>query len=161
MKRRQHHRSCAEYASDAARTPWNRMRQAANFVRRSVYRKGETATSSVPAIERQLHMLRPICSAQGVSTGAACGSPAVAVAEIHALDGCKQMGLTARGDLVETLCQACLVTLRRAMDTYVRDKHETASRWGTHPACSTCGRPTRDLSSVFAVREIGPEGLTS
>jgi hypothetical protein len=60
---------------------------------------------TVPAIEDQLHTLQPICSAQWVSTGITCGAPAVPVAEIHAIDGCDQMGLSPHGDLVETLCQ--------------------------------------------------------
>ena len=41
---------------------------------------------SVPAIEDQLLALQPICSAQRVSTGIICGAPAVAVAEIHAIE---------------------------------------------------------------------------
>ncbi len=116
------------------------------------------AIDTVPAIEDQLHTLRPICSAQRVSTGIACGAPAVAVAEIHAIDGCEQMGLSPDGDVVETLCQACLVTVQRVMATYVGDKREMASRCGTHPVCSTCGRPTLYLRSVFAVRPIGSSG---
>jgi hypothetical protein len=160
MKRHQFERSPAEDGSCAAGTRWHRMRRAA-FVHRWACRSGkrDAATDIDPAIQCQLRTLRPVCSAQRVSTGATCGSPAVAVAEIHALDGCKQMGLTARGDLVETLCQACLVTLQRAMSTYVSDKREMASRCGTYPVCSTCGRQTRYLSSVFAVRQIWPEGL--
>ncbi|WP_227370998.1 phosphoenolpyruvate carboxylase [Mycobacterium fragae] len=113
----------------------------------------------VPAIEDQLLALQPICSAQRVSTGITCGAPAVAVAEVHAVDECDQMGLSPDGDLVETLCQACLATLQSAMATYVGHKREAASRCGTHPACTTCGRPTGYLRSVFAVRPIGPEGL--
>lgn len=49
---------------------------------------------TVQAIEDQLHTLQAICSAQRVSTGITCGAPAVAVAEIHAIDGCDQMGLS-------------------------------------------------------------------
>ena len=105
--------------------------------------------------------LRPICSAQQVSTDITCGAPAVAVAEVHAIDECNQMGLNPDGDLVETLCQACLVTVQWAMDMYVRHTREMASRCGTRPACTTCGRPTGYLRSVFAVRPIGPEGLAS
>ena len=163
MKRRQFQRSPAECGSGSARTPWllHRMWDAAAFARRSAHRKEDPPMDTVPAIEDQLHTLQPICSAQRVSTGITCGAPAVAVAEIHAIDGCNQMGLSPYGDLVETLCQACLATLQRAMATYVGDKRETASRCGTHPVCSTCGRPTRYLSSVFAVRPIGPEGLAS
>ena len=116
---------------------------------------------TVPAVEDQHHTLQPICSTQRVSTGITCGAPAVAVAEIHAVDGCDQMGLSPDGDLVETLCQACLATVQRAMATYVGDKREMASRRGTHPVCATCGRPTRYLRSVLAVRQIGPEGLAS
>jgi hypothetical protein len=89
-----------------------------------------------------------------VSTGITCGAPAVAVAEIHAIDGCDHMGLTPDGDLVETLCRACLASLRRAMATYVGDKREMASRYGARPVCTTCGRPTVYLHSVFAVRLI-------
>ena len=62
------------------------------------------------AVEAQLHTLQPICSAQRVPTGIACGAPAVAIAEIHAIDECNQIGLTPDGDLVETLCQACLAS---------------------------------------------------
>ena len=58
----------------------------------------------VPPIEDQLHTLQPICSAQRVSTDITCGAPAVAVAEIHAIDRCNQMGLGPDGDLVEMLC---------------------------------------------------------
>ncbi len=159
MKPRHFQQSPAEYGSDAARTPrlLNRMRGAA-FDRRWAHRKGVAVTDTVPAIEDQLHALRPICSAQQVSSGVTCGAPAVAVAEIHAIDGCDQMGLTPDGDLVETLCQACLATVRWAMETYVGDKREMASRCGTHPLCLTCGRPTGYLRSVFAVRPIRPIG---
>jgi hypothetical protein len=136
------------------------MRDAA-FAWSSAHRKGDAAMDTVPAIEDQLHTLRPICSAQRVSAGITCGAPAVAVAEIHAIDGCDQMGLTADGDLVETLCQACVATVQRAMSTYVGDKSEMASRCGANPVCSTCGRPTRYLRSVFTVRPIGAEGPAS
>jgi hypothetical protein len=159
MKSRQFQQSPAAYGSGAARTPGllHRMRNAA-FGRRWTHRKGDAALEAVRAIEDQLHALRPICSAQQVSSGITCGAPAVAVAEIHAIDGCDQMGLTPDGDLIETLCQACLATVRWAMATYVGDKREMASRCGTHPACTTCGRPTGYLRSVFAVRPIGPGG---
>lgn len=116
---------------------------------------------AIPAIEDQLQALQAICSAQRVSTGNACGAPAVAVAEIHAIDGCDQRGLTPDGDLVETLCQACLATLHRAIADYVSGKSEMASRCGARPHCSTCGRPTGFLRSVFTVRTIGPGGPTS
>jgi hypothetical protein len=161
MKPRQIQRPPAEYGSGAARTPrlLHRMLDGA-FARRRTHRKDDAAMDTVPAIEDQLHALQPICSAQGVSTVIACGAPAVVVAEIHAVDGCDQMGLTPDGDLVETLCQACLATVRWAMATYVGDKREIASRRGTHPMCSTCGRPTGYLRSVFAVRPIGSDGLT-
>ena len=161
MNRRQFQRLPAEYGSGAARTPrlLHRMRDAAAFARRWTHRKGDAAMDTVPAIEDQLHALQPICSAQRASTGITCGAPAVAVAEIHAIDGCDQMGLSPDGDLVETLCQACLATLQWAMATYMGDEREMASRRGTHPVCTTCGRPTGYLRSVFAVRRIGPEGL--
>jgi hypothetical protein len=163
MKRRQFQRSPAEYTADAARTPWlpHRMQAAAAVARRWAHRKGDGAMDTVPAIEDQLQALQPICSVQRVSTGITCGAAAVAVAEIHAIDGCDQMGLSPDGDLVETLCQACLATVQWAMATYVGDKREMASRCGTRPVCSTCGRPTGYLRSVFAVRPIGPEGLAS
>lgn len=167
MNHHQFQRSTAECGPGVTRTPrlLHRMRDAAASARRWVYRKGwetaDTATGEVPAIEDQLHALRPVCSAQRVSTGSTCGAPAVAVAEIHAVDGCDQMGLSPDGDLVETLCQACLATLRWAMATYVGDKREVASRCGTHPACTTCGRPTGYLRSVFAVRPLGPEGTAT
>jgi hypothetical protein len=114
---------------------------------------------TVPAVEDELRALHAICGAQRVSTGITCGAPAVAVAEIHAIDGCDQMGLSPDGDLVETFCQACLATAQWAMATYVGDKREMASRHGTHPVSTTCGRPTGYLRSVFAVRPMGPEGL--
>jgi hypothetical protein len=161
MKRRQFPRSQAEY-SGAARTPWlDRMRDVAAFALRCAHRKGDTSVDTVPAIEDQLHTLQPICSAQRISTGIACGAPAVAVVEIHAIDGCDQMGLSPGGDRVETLCQACLATVQWAMAAYVRDKRQMASRRGTDPTCSTCRRPTRNLRSVFTVRPIGPAGLAS
>ena len=161
MKHCQFQQSPAE--SGAARTQWllHRMRDAAAFARRSAQWKRQVAIDTVPAIEDQLHTLQPICSAQRVSTGIACGAPAVAVAEIHAIDGCEQMGLSPDGDLVETLCQACLATVQWAMATYVGHARKTASRCGTHPVCTTCGRPTRYLRSVFAVHPIGPRGLAS
>jgi hypothetical protein len=156
MKRRQFQPSPAEFSTGAARTPWlpHRMREAAAFARRRAHRKGGGAMDSVPAIEDQLLALRPICSAQRVSTGIICGAPAVAVAEIHAIDGCDHIGLSPDGDLVETLCRGCLARLQRAMATYVGDKREMASRSGARPACTTCGRPTVYLHSVFAVRLI-------
>lgn len=132
----------------------------AAFTRRWSRRKGDAARDTVVAIEDQLHGLRPICSAQRLSTGTTCGAPAVAVVEIHAIDGCDQMGLTPDGDLVETLCGACLAFLRLAMATYVSDERKTASRCGIHPVCATCGRPTGYLRSVFAVRPLGPGGPT-
>ena len=116
---------------------------------------------TAPPIENQLHTLQPICSAQRVSTGITSGAPAVAVAEMHAIDECNQMGLSPDGDLVETLCQACLAAVQRAMAIYVGHTREMAYRRGTHPVCTTCGGPTRYLRSVFAVRPIGPEGLAS
>ena len=116
---------------------------------------------SVPAIEDQLHALQPICTARWVSTGITCGASPVAVAEVHAIDECNQMGLSPDGYLVETLCQACLATVQWAMATYVGHTRKMASRCGTHPVCTTCGRPTGYLRSVFAVRPIGSEGLAS
>ena len=161
MKPRQDQRAPAEYGSGAARTPWllHRMRDAAASVRRWAHRNGDAAMDTVPAIEDQLHALRPICSAQQVSSGITCGAPAVVVAEIHAIDECDQMGLSPDGDVVETLCRACLTTVQWLMATYVGNKREMASRCGTHPVCTTCGRPTGILRSVFALRPIGPEGL--
>ncbi|WP_025735631.1 hypothetical protein [Mycobacterium genavense] len=115
---------------------------------------------AIPAIEDQFHALQPACSAQRVPSGSTCGAPAVAVAEIHAIDGCDQMGLSPDGDLVEALCQDCLATVQWAMATYVGDKRAVASRWGTRPVCTTCGRPTGYLRS-FAVRPIGTEAPKS
>jgi hypothetical protein len=162
MKPRQFQRSIAEYRSGAARTPrlLYRMRDATR-ARRWAHRKDDAAMDTVPAIEDQLRALQPICTAHAVSTGITCGAPAVAVAEVHAIDECNQMGLSPDGDLVETLCQACLATVQCAMATYVRHTREIASRCGTHPVCTTCGRPTGYLRSVFAVRPIGPDGLAS
>jgi hypothetical protein len=161
MKPREIQRLPADYGSAAARTPWvlDRIRDAASSARRWAHRKGDAPVGTVRAIEDQLHALQPVCSAQGLSTGITCGAPAVAVAEIHAVDGCDRMGLTPDGDLVETLCQTCLDVVQWAMATYVGDKREIASRCGTHPVCTTCGRPTGYLRSVFAVRPIGPGGL--
>lgn len=161
MKHRQFQRSSAEYGCSAAPTPWllHRLQDAAAFARRSAHRKAEAAMDNVPTIEDQLHTLQPVCSAQRVSTGSTCGAPAVAVAEIHAIDGCDQLGLSPDGDVIETLCHACLATVQRAMATYVSDKYEMASRSGRHPLCTTCGRPARYLRGVLAVRPIGPAGL--
>ena len=153
MKHCQFQQSPAE--SGAARRPWlHRLRDAA-FARRSGHLKEDVAIGIVPTIEDQLRTLRPVCSAQRVSTGVACGTPAVAVAEIHAVDGCEQMGLSPNGDVVETLCHACLFTVQRAMATYVGDKREMAFQRGTQPVCSTCGRPTLYLRNVFALRPVG------
>lgn len=137
-----------------------RMRDALCAGRRA-HPKGDRGVDAVPAIEEQLDALQAICSAQRVSTGNACGAPAVAIAEIHAIDGCDQMGLSPYGDVVETLCRACLTTLRRAMADYVGGKREMASRCGTRPLWSTCGRPTGFLRSVFTARRIGAEGPAS
>jgi hypothetical protein len=155
MKRCQFQRSPAERS--AARTPrlLHRLRGAGAFARRSAHRKEDAAIDTVPAIEEQLRTLWPICSAQRVSTGIACGAPAVAVAEIHAIDGCEQVGLSPDGDVVETLCHACLFNVHRAMATYVGDKREMAFRRGTQPVCSTCRRPILYLRNVFAVRPVG------
>jgi hypothetical protein len=163
MKRHQFQRSSVEYGSGAVRTPrfLHRMRDAGAFARRSGRPSGDAAMDTVVAIEDQLHTLQSISIAQRVSTGITCGAPAVAVAEIHAIDGCDQMGPRPDGDLVETLCPACLATVQRAMAAYVGDKCEMASRCVTHSACTTSGRPTRYLQSIFAVRPIGPEALAS
>jgi hypothetical protein len=162
MKPRQSQRSPAKYGSAAARTSrlLDRMRDSA-FARRWAHRKGDAATDTVPAIEDQLHALQPICSAQELSTGITCGAPAVAVAELHAIDLCDEIGLSPDGDLVETLCQACLDTVQWLMATYVGHMREMASRCGSHPVCTTCGRPTGYLRSVLAVRPIGPGGMAS
>jgi hypothetical protein len=108
MERCQFQRSPAE--SSAARTPWllHRLRDAAAFARRSPQQKEDAGIDTIPAIEDQLRALWPICSAQRVSTGNTCGAPAVAIADIHAIDGCEQTGLSPDGDVVETLCHACL-----------------------------------------------------
>lgn len=162
MKSRQFQPWPAEYNVGAARIPrlLHRIRDAA-LARRSPDRNGAAATDTVPAIEDQLQTLQPICSGQWVSTGITCGAPAVAVAEVHAIDECNHMGLTPDGDLVETLCHSCLATVRWAMATYVCQMRAMASRSGTHPVCTTCGRPTGYLRSVFAVRPIGREGPAS
>ena len=144
-----------EFITGAARTPWlpHRMLEAAAVAWSWAHRKGR-AMEIIPSIEDQLLALQPICSVPRVSTGITCGAPAVAVAEIHAINGCDQMGLSPDGDLVETLCQGCLAKLRRVMATYVGDEREMAFRCGTRPECTTCGRPTVYLNSVFAVRLI-------
>lgn len=163
MKPRHYQRPPDECEYGDARTPWlmDLMRDAAASALRWAHRKGDSARDTVPAIEAQLHTLQPICSAQRVPGGATCGAPAVAVAEIHAIDGCDQMGLSPDGDLVETLCQGCLATVQWAMATYVGDKREIASRCGTRPACATCGRPTGYLRSVFVARPIGHDWAAS
>lgn len=159
MKRRQ--LKPAENGSGATRAPGllHRIRYAAAFARRPADRNADAAIDTVPAIEEQLQALQPACSAQRASTGISCGAPAMAVAEVHAVDECDETGLSPDGDLVETLCQACLATVQTAMAAYVSHRREMASRYGTPPACTTCGRPTQYLRSVFAVRLIGPEGL--
>lgn len=156
MKRSQFQRTPAEYESSAARTPrpLHRMRDAVGVARRWAHRKEGGGSDTIPALEDQLLALQPICSAQRVSTGITCGAPAVAVAEIHAIDGCDHIGLTPDGDLVETVCRGCLAKLRRAMATYVGDRREMASRYGARPVCATCGRPTVYLHSVWGVRLI-------
>jgi hypothetical protein len=156
MKRCQFQRSPAE--ASATRTPWlRRMRNAPVFGPRSAHRKEDAAIDTVPAIEDQRRAPWPICSAQRVSTGIACGAPAVAVAETHAIDGCEQMGLSPDGDVVETLCHGCLFTVQRGMAAYVGDKREMAFRRGSQPVSSTCGRPTLYLRNVFAVLPVGPK----
>ena len=152
MKRHQFQRSPAEYGSGAARTPrlLHRMRDAAGFARRSARRNGDAAMDTVAAIEDQLQTLQPISSAQRVSTGITCGAPAVAVAEIHAIDGCDQMGPRPDGDLVEKLCRACLATVQRAMATYVGDKCEMASRCVTHWRAPQAGA-TLDICRVSSL----------
>jgi hypothetical protein len=161
MNRRHCQPAPAEHSCGTPRGPrlLHRMRNAAAFAQRSMRRKVDTAKSTVPAIEDQLQTLHPICSAQRVSTGITCGAPAVAVAEIHAIDGCNQMGLTPGGNLVETLCHCCLVEVRSAVAAYVGDKCEMAARCGTHPMCTSCGRPTRTLASVFSLSHIKGDGL--
>jgi hypothetical protein len=162
MKRRRIQRPRAGYGTGAARTRrLFRTCDAAASARRSTHRRGTDATDTVPAIEAQLHALRPIRSAQRVPTGIACGAPAVAAAEIHAIDECNQMGLSPDGDLVETLCQACLATVQLAMATYVGHKRDMASRCGAHPVCPTCGRPIKYLHNLLAVRPIECEGPAS
>src|SRR5437588_11518770 len=102
----------------AARTPWrpHRMRDVAAFARHWAHRKGDGPMDTGPGnpIQDQLRALQPICSAQRVSTGITCGAPAAAVVEIHAIDGCEQIGITPDGDLVETLWHACLATVQCA-----------------------------------------------
>ncbi|GFG54916.1 phosphoenolpyruvate carboxylase [Mycolicibacterium agri] len=155
MKRREIDRQHNEYGCSAGRTEGllDRAKVAVVLVWRSVRRK-----DIVPAVEDQLLRLQPICSAQQMSSGITCGAPAVVVAWIHAVDGCDQIGLSPGGDVVETLCQLCLSTVQWAMKSYVDGKREMASRCGTDPVCSTCGRPTVYLRSIFAVRSIEPDG---
>jgi hypothetical protein len=157
MKRRQP----AACGSGVGRTSrlLQRIWDAAAPARRWAYRNGDVSIDAVLALEHQLDGLQPICTAQGLSTDKTCGAPAVAVAEVHAVDACDQMGLNPDGDFVETLCQACLATVRWAMATYVDDIREMASRRGTSPVCATCGRPTGYLRSILAVRPIGTEWL--
>lgn len=162
MKRRQDQQSPDRYGCDITRTSWllHRIRDAAAFARRSA-RRNDAATETLLWVEHQLRTLQPVCSAQQATSGNTCGAPAVAIAEIHAVDGCDQIGLTPHGDIVETFCQECLNTVHTAMVAYVGDKRDMASRYGSHPVCSTCGRPTRYLHSVFNVRAIQSEGAAS
>ncbi|MCV7031653.1 phosphoenolpyruvate carboxylase [Mycobacterium sherrisii] len=161
MKHRQCRQSTAQHEPGATRLPGllHRMRDAAAVSLRWVQRRAAAPSRTTPAIEDQLRALRPICSAQRMSTGTACGEPAVAVAEIHAIDGCDQVGLNPDGDLVETLCRGCLATVRWAVASYVADKRDGALECGTHPMCATCGRPTGYLRGVFSVRPLGQEGM--
>jgi hypothetical protein len=124
-------------------------------------RPRHSATAAVVAIEEHCHKLRPVCSAQHAATGTTCGAPAVAVAAIHAIDGCRQLGLSAQGDVHETLCGPCLAGLQQAVAAYLRDKRESASARGTHPVCGTCGRPSGYLHSVFTVGPIRTAGRLS
>ncbi|OBG62587.1 phosphoenolpyruvate carboxylase [Mycobacterium scrofulaceum] len=161
MKRRPSQRSPAEYGPGTGRSSrlLQRIWDAAALARRWAHRSGDDAVDAALGIEQQLNTLRPICTAQGLSSGETCGAPAVAVAEIHAVDGCDQVGLNTDGDLVEVLCEVCLEMVRWAMATYVDDKREMASRRGASPVCATCGRPTGYLRSILAVRPIGAEWL--
>lgn len=163
MKHRQFQRFPAQYGSGIERTAplLYRIRDAATAAWRSAHRRADVAMDNVPAIENQLRALQSICRVQWTSTGITCGAPAVAVAEVHAIDECNQVGLTPDGALVHTLCQACLSTARWATTIYVDRTRELESRRDTQPVCTTCGRPTRYLRSVFAVSPIGPEPLAS
>jgi hypothetical protein len=160
MNHDEFHRSPGEHGFGAPRTPrlLDRVR-GTTFARRWALRRGDAPMEAVPTIEAQLKSLRPICTAQQHSNGAMCGAPAVAVAELHAIDECDLVGLSPDGDLVETLCQGCLCTIEWMIATYVGHVRAAASRCGIHPVCSTCGRPTGYLRSVFAVRPIGLGGL--
>jgi len=162
MRRRQFQRSPAEYGSGVARTPslLRRTRDVAAFARRSAHRKEDAAIDTVPAIEDQLRTLWPICSAQRVSTGIVCGAPAVAVAEMHAIDGCEtgahqrqepdsrvcgEEGFSARGaatcrsrrrrsDRRRTSCRSRRRTGRRASSSIRR---RSGRRCSSSPSC-TC-----------------------
>ncbi|MDT5318116.1 MAG: hypothetical protein QOD88_638, partial [Mycobacterium sp.] len=79
----------------------------------------------------------------------------------HTIGECSETGLSPDGSLVATLCQACLATMQLAMATYVGHTREMAPRCGAHPACATCGRPTRYPHTVLAVRPIEREGPAS
>ncbi len=161
MKSRQFQRSPAAYRSRTARTPRLLHRMGETAFARWAHRKGDSAMDAVPAIEDQLDALRPICTIRRVATGITCGAPAVAVAELHAIDECDQLGLSPDGDVVETLCQECLSDVQWLMATYVGHMRKSASRCGACPVCTTCGRPTGYLRSVFAVRPLGPQGLVA
>ncbi len=156
MKRRQFQRSPAEFSADAARTPWlpHRMRRPPPLP--GVGRIGKAVARWRLSRRSRINFSR--CGPSAAPSGCRPVLHAVRrrwlVAEVHAIDGCDHMGLSPDGDLVETLCQGCLARLRRAMATYVGDKREMASRRGTRPVCTTCGRPTVYLHSVFAVRLI-------
>jgi hypothetical protein len=116
---------------------------------------------SARAIENQLHTPKHICSARRVSTGITCSAPAVAVAKMRAIDERNQMGLSPDSDLVERICQACPAAVQWAMAICLGRRREMAPRCGTHRVCTTSGRPTRYLRSVFAVHLIRPEVHTS
>lgn len=162
VKPRQIQRCAAEYGFGAERITrlLHRLR-GTTFALRWAHRRTHAATGTVWPIEDQLNELQPICSAHLVSTGNTCGAPAVAIADVHAIDGCNQIGLSPDGDFVATLCQNCLSDVQWLMSKYVGHMRETASRCGIRPVCATCGRSTQYLRSVLAVRPIGPVGLAS
>ncbi len=144
MKSRQFQRSPAAYRSRTARTPRLLNRMGETAFARWAHRKGDSAMDAVPAIEDQLDALRPICTIRRVATGITCGAPAVAVAELHAIDECDQLGLSPDGDVVETLCQECLSDVQWLMATYVGlpgVHHLRASHW-LFAQCLRCP-PTR------------------
>ncbi|OIN80188.1 hypothetical protein [Mycobacterium malmoense] len=109
-----------------------------------------------PTIAQQLGELHPICTARRMSRGwKECGNPARWIAEVHATHQCTQPGLTADGDIIETLCDECLNATRGTLITYIQRNSYLAAMYAAIPSCHTCGRPQVTLESLLTVKPIG------